>query len=230
MSRAVRFGKPDLRNAEVTLMTATALIAVLVTAGAGAMGYPAIRDVISAEASHPMQEPPVAQAPPGSTGAKPGADQGPVVIQVDVLDSEGHRLSGADVVVRLYYSRSSGNSEQVIERIKTDGAGHVQLEVARERQSGILRSARVSAYEPGRALAMSTVLLTGKASPPAIQLTLNEPAKWTVTVLGADDRPIEGLRLSRPIALPLPSRSSICGKAPAIRTTLLTWNCDFVAG
>ena len=97
--------------------------------------------------------------------------------------------------MRLFRSRSSGNVQQVIERSKTDGAGHVQFEVVRERQGGILRTARVWAYRSGRALAMSDVSLTGKASPPAIQLTLNEPAKWTVTVLGADDRPVGGLRL-----------------------------------
>ena len=164
-------------------MTATALIAALVTAGACAMGYPATQDVTSTRAT------------PRPEVAKPAADQGPVVIQIDVVDSQGHRLSGADVVVRLFYSRGPGNAEPVIERNKTDGAGHVQLAVARERPGAVLRSASVWAYQPGRTLATSSVLLTGKASPPAIQMTLNEPAKWTVTVFGPVDRPVGGLRL-----------------------------------
>jgi hypothetical protein len=176
-------------------MTATALFAGLVTAGAAAIGYAAISDVSVARAGHPIQEATVAQAAPRSASAKPAADQGPVLIQVDVVDTDGHRLSGADVVARLFYSSGSGNAEQVVERRKTDGAGHVQFEVVREREGRIMRTARVWAYQPGRALAMSSVLLAGTASPPAIQLTLNEPAKWTITVVGADDRPIGGLRI-----------------------------------
>ncbi len=164
-------------------MTATALFAALATAGACVMGYPATQDVTPT------------QAAPRPEVAKPAVDQGPLMIQVDVVDSEGHRLPGADVVVRLFYSRGSGNAEPVIERTKTDGAGHVRLEVARERPGAVLRSASVWAYQPGRALATSNVLLTGKASPPAIRLTLNDPAKWTITVLGPDERPIGRLRL-----------------------------------
>ena len=38
-------------------------------------------------------------------------------------------------------------------------------------------------------------LAHGKSIPPAIRLTLNDPAKWTITVLGPDERPIGRLRL-----------------------------------
>ena len=55
------------------------------------------------------------------------------MIQVEVVDPEGRRLSGADVAVTVWYSRGSGNNESVLERTRTDGAGQVQLEVARER-------------------------------------------------------------------------------------------------
>ena len=108
----------------------------------------------------------VAQAPPRPAGAKPATDQGPLMIQVEVVDPEGHRLSGADVVFGSCIARTSGNVEWVLERTRTDGAGHVQLEVARERRGATVRAASVWAYQPGRALATSSVFLRGKASPP----------------------------------------------------------------
>ena len=169
-------------------MTATALIAALATAGAGVM-VP-IRVIPGRD---PIQN---RQAPAASRSRKTGARiKVPVVIQVDVVDSEGHCLSGADVVVRLFYSRSSGNAEQVIERTKPMAPATFSSRSFASAQGTVLRGS-VWAYRSGRALAMSDVSLTGKASPPAIQLTLNEPAKWTITVLGADERPIGGLRLA----------------------------------
>ena len=164
----------SMTNAKLMLMATAALIAGLVTAGAGVMGYSAIRQENPPRAGNPGQEArqPVAaaqvtQGPPRPAATKPATDQGPLMIQVEVVDPEGRRLSGADVVVMVWYARSSGSIESVLERTRTDGAGQVQLEVARERPGARVRSANVWAYQPGRAIAMTTrPLLTGKASPP----------------------------------------------------------------
>jgi len=193
----------SMTNAKLMLMATAVLIAGLVTAGAGVMGYSAIRQENPPRAGTPGQEArqPVAasqitQGPPRPAATKPATDQGPLTIQVEVVDPEGHRLSGADVAVTVWYSRGSGDSESVLERTRTDGAGQVQLEVARERPGAIVQFANVWAYQPGRAIATTAVLLRGKASPPLTHLTLDQPAKWTITVLGPDDRPIAGLRLT----------------------------------
>ena len=96
----------SMTNAKLMLMTAAVLIAGLVTAGAGVMGYSATRQENPARAGNPGQEArqpvaasQVAQDPPRPAAAKPATDQGPLMIQVEVVDPEGHRLSGADVAV-----------------------------------------------------------------------------------------------------------------------------------
>jgi hypothetical protein len=116
------------------------------------------------------------------------------VIRAEVVDPQGRRLSGADIIVTVWYSRGSAENESVLERTRSDGDGQVQLE--RERPGARIHHATVWAYQPGRGIATTNVLLTGKAPPPVIRLTLDQPAKWTITALDPDDRPIAGLRLT----------------------------------
>jgi hypothetical protein len=182
--------------------------AVLVAAWAGMLGYSATRPENPVPALAPQQEarqpavaPPIAQDPPRPADTKPSTDQGPLVIQAEVVDPEGRRLSGADVAVTFVYARSSGALEMVPERSRSNAEGQVRLEVARERPGAKLSHAILWAYQPGRAIATTSVgprpvLLAKNASPPAIPLALAQPAKWTITVLGPEDRPIAGLRLA----------------------------------
>jgi hypothetical protein len=71
----------------------------------------------------------------------------------------------------------------------------VRLEVARDRAGARAHSANVWAYQPGRAIARTDVSFAKKTSPFVIPLTLDQPAKWTITVIGPNDRPVAGLRL-----------------------------------
>ncbi len=199
-SRTVRLQKPDLRktttNAKVTLMTATALIAALVTAGAGVIGYPAIWELTPPQASHRIQEPPVAQRPPHAAAAKPSADQDLLLMQIQVVDPDGRRLPAVDVFVTLYYARGVGFAEPVIEQSRSDGEGQARLELRRERQGARLHSGSVWAYRAGRAIAAINVSFAKETSPIAVRPTLDQPAKWTITVIGAEDRPVAGLRIA----------------------------------
>ncbi len=122
------------------LMATAALIAGLVTAGAGAMGYSAMRQQNPPRAGNPVQgvrqpvaAPQGAQGPPRPAATKPAADQGPLMMQVEVVDPEEHRLSGADIALEVLYASNSGSIESVFERTRTDGDGQARLEVARER-------------------------------------------------------------------------------------------------
>ncbi len=193
----------QMTNAKLTQMPAAVLIAGLVTAGAGAMGYSAILGENPPSARVPRQEArqPVAAAqmtpgPARAAATKPATDQVPLMIQVAVVDADGRRLSGADVAVKAWYSRGSGETEPVLKRTTTDVAGHAQVEVARERPGAKLHHATFWAYQSGRAFATTSVLLTGMTPPAVIPMTLGHPAKWTITVLGPDDRPIAGVRLA----------------------------------
>ncbi len=163
----------SMTNAKLMLMATAVLIAGLVTAGAGVMGYSAIRQENPPRVSNPGQEArqPVAAAqvtqdPPRPAATKPATDQGPLMIQVEVVDPEGRRLSGADVAVTVWYASSSGSIESVLERTRTDGAGQAQLEVARERPGATVHSANVWAYQPGRAIAVRPECLVRQKSVP----------------------------------------------------------------
>ena len=105
------------------------------------------------------------QDPPRPADTKPAADQGPLVIQAEVVDPEGHRLSGVDVVATIWYPRSSEDSGVVLERDRSDAQGQVRLEVARERPGAKVSYASVWAYQPGRAIATTNVSLDGKCVP-----------------------------------------------------------------
>ena len=96
----------SMTNVKLMLMAASVLFAGLVAAGAGVMGYSASRQENPPRASHPGQQTrhPVAasqvtEGPPGPGATKPATDQGPLMIQVEVADPQGRRLSGADIVV-----------------------------------------------------------------------------------------------------------------------------------
>lgn len=186
----------SMMNARLMLMACRALIGVLITAGAGVVGQAAIRHENPPRASQPGQEPPLVRSPPGAIAAKRSADQSLQVMQVQVVDPEGRRLPGVDVVVTLYYARGASFIEPVIERSRSDGEGQARLEIRRERQGARVHSGNVWAYEAGRAISGKNVSFSKSASPFAAPLTLDQPAKWTITVIGADDRPVAGLRLA----------------------------------
>jgi len=196
-------------NAKLMLMTAAVLIAGLLTAAVGVMGYSAIRQENPPRTDHPGQDarqpvaaPHVTQSPPHPAATKPVTDQGPLITQVEVVDPQGRRLSEADVAVVVSYVRNSGSTETVVKRSRTDGAGQAQLEIARERPDARAHSAHVWAYRPGHAIAVVSAgsgvsgSFARKASPWVVPLTLQQPAKCTITVVGQDDRPIAGLRLT----------------------------------
>lgn len=94
-----------------------------------------------------------------------------------------------------FYARPLEGPERTVERAISDHDGRIRMELVRERTDGRLSGAIFWAYQPGRAIARSSFSLLGTPSPPVIRLTLEQPVKRTITALGADDRPIEGLRL-----------------------------------
>ncbi len=101
------------------------------------------------------------------------------------------------------------------------------IEVARERMGVAIRSASVWAYQRGRTLATADFFLRGKTSPPVVPITLGEPAnQWTVTVLGADDQPIAGLRLAPRMLSGTIGRQATLWDVPDALLELLTATTD----
>ncbi len=183
------------------MLTATAvMIAGLLSAGPGVMGYSATRrnDLVLAIAQQKqaLQPPAAAQPVPHADGAAPAKNRGPMIIQAVVVDSQGRSLSGVDVSVTIGNARPTEGQEVAVDRAVSDRDGKVRVEIARERVDGKLAGAVIWAYQPGRALATaSTSALQIPAPPPVVRMTLEVPVKRTIAVIGPDNRPIEGLRL-----------------------------------
>jgi len=159
-----------MTNAKVIRVMAAVLIAGLTAAGAGVLGYCATRQerplppsIPGQKARRPAAAALVAQDPARPAGTKPAADQGPLMIRAEVVDPEGLCLPGADVTVTVWYARAAGTNESVLERTASNGDGRVDVKVARERPGARVTYAAVWAYQAGRAIATSNVLLTGKS-------------------------------------------------------------------
>ena len=118
------------------------------------------------------------------------------MIQVEVVDPEGHRLSGADVAVTVWYCAQL-REPRVGPDADEDRRRGPRPARGRSRTPGGEDLVCVRLGVPTRACASRhrSSGSTGKG-PPRRALTLDQPAKWTITVLGPDDRPIAGLRLA----------------------------------
>jgi RNA polymerase sigma factor (sigma-70 family) len=197
----------SMTTVKLTIMTAAVVLAGLITAGAGVLAYSPPRPndpllaiapedhVRQSPAAAPAAVPPIAQNPPRPDRATPPKDRGPLVIQAEVVDSQGQILPGVDINVAISYLKQSEDWQRVTERAVSDHDGRIRSEFPRESADGTAISVDIWAHQPGRAIAMADFGVLRVATPPVTRLALEQPVKRTITVLGADDRPIEGLRL-----------------------------------
>ncbi len=188
-----------MTGARPSVAVVMVLFASLISAGGLVPGSSTTRAANPAAGAPQQQEarPPAAaaQEPPRPAAAGLGAKQGPLVLQAEVVDSQGNPLPAVDIGVTIGYQRGS-KPATIFERTRSDGKGQVRLEVARERPIGIVAYAYLWAHQPGRSVAAAAVNLGVRTSPPPVRLTLEAPAKWATTVLGPDDRPMAGLRIA----------------------------------
>jgi hypothetical protein len=200
---AEREGGESMTNGKRVLMTAAVVFAELASNGVVGPAYPATgREVPpraidpSQDASRPVAPTRIAQDTPRPDATRPGAAQGTVVIPVEVVDPQGRPLAGAEVILDLRYGRGSEPADPTFERSRTDGTGRVRFEIARERSDATLIGWQGWAYQPGRALAVGAGVRAGAGSPPPMRLTVDEPARSKIAVLGPDDRPMAGIRVA----------------------------------
>jgi hypothetical protein len=147
-------------------------------------------------ADAPASAPAIARNSPQPGVSTAAKDRGPLVIQAEVVDSQGRNLAGVDVNVMISYPRPLEGPERIVYRAVSDHDGRIRMDIAHERVEGRTSGAMLWAYQPGRAVATSNVSLQESESPPVIRLTLEQPVKRTITVRDAGDRPVEGIRLA----------------------------------
>ena len=214
-----------MTNARLMLAAAAVLFAGVLAGGASVMSISASRrdDPVAVltvqnqaqefQAAAPIARAPEAQRSPHPERAAPAKDQGPVVVQAVVLDSQGLGLPGVDVTVTIGPAGLRDSHERGVARGVSDRDGKVRVEITGERLEGRFAGVIIWAYAPGRALARISIPELDVTAPPRlIRVTLEEPVKRTITVVGPDDRPIEGLRLfprafrrnDRSAAMPIP--------------------------
>jgi hypothetical protein len=177
------------------------LLVGLLTAGTSVMGYSATRRNDSVLVNSPQgqapQRPPAEKSSLRPDGVPSAKNRGPVIVQIVVVDPQGRSLSGVDVSVTIGNARPAEGQEDAVDRAVSDRDGKVRVEIARERVDGKVAGAVIWGYQPGRGVARAaTSSLQVTSSPPVVRLTLEEPLKRTIMVVGPDDQPVKGVRLS----------------------------------
>ena len=196
---------------------ASAVVAGFITLGAGVMAYSAL----SREETAPLgrladagaivpaageQEKALGQVPSPTPNQQPVQVQGgaisgsstspvPFLIQAETVDGQGKPLSGAEVGLSLSYQPGAVLEESRMERGTSDDQGRFRIQVVEKRPGKPIVFAQLWAYKPGRAVGTIGIPLQKKASPAPVRVVLDEPAKRTIKVVGADGRPIAGLTL-----------------------------------
>ncbi len=140
----------------------------------------------------PKLEP--AQGQGGEAGG-PAAKQGPIVIRAETVDGEGTHIPGVGLGFSLSYAPRRAPEFSKMQSIASDNEGKASVQFDRFLPGERVIYASVWAYKPGRSLATAGVPITGKSPREPVRLVLVEPVTRTITVVGPDGKPIEGLRL-----------------------------------
>ncbi len=110
-----------------------------------------------------------------------------------VVDATEKPLSDVDVVV---WARIPAEGRApTLARTTTDARGAFRLEIARQPMQGMFPRRFIFAYQPGRSVAVQEFDLTGDEALAPFRMTLAEPTRRTLTILGPDDRPVAGVRV-----------------------------------
>ena len=117
-----------------------------------------------------------------------------VVCSGVVVDAAEKPLSDVDVV--LWARTLADGTAPTLARTTTDSKGAFRLETALQPLPGLAPRRFIFAYKPGRSVAVQEVDLTGDKAPAPVRLTLAEPLRRTLTILGPDDRPVAGVRVA----------------------------------
>jgi hypothetical protein len=111
-----------------------------------------------------------------------------------VVDAAGKPLP--DVEVILWARMLATGSAPALAHTTTDAQGLFRFQVARQPLPGLAPQRFFLAIPPGRTVAVGMVNVWNDGAPAPVRLTVAEPLRRTLTVLGPDDRPLAGVRLA----------------------------------
>jgi hypothetical protein len=116
-----------------------------------------------------------------------------IVVSGVVVDAAEKPLSDVDVVI--WARIPADGTAPTLARTTTDSRGAFRLEIALQPLPGLGPRRFIFAYQPGRSVAVQEVDLTGDEARAPVRMTLAEPSRRTLTILGPDDRPVAGVRV-----------------------------------
>src|SRR5580704_16593242 len=117
-----------------------------------------------------------------------------IVFSGVVVDAAEKPLSNVDIVV--WARVLADGTAPTLARTTTDSQGAFRLQIARQPLPGMGPRRFILAYQPGRSVAVQEVDPTGDLAPAPVRMTLAEPSRRTLTILGPDDRPVAGVRVA----------------------------------
>jgi hypothetical protein len=117
-----------------------------------------------------------------------------IVLSGIVVDAAEKPLSGVEVA--LPARRPPDGSLPTLAQTVTDEKGAFRLEISRPRFAEIAAMPFIWAYRDGGAIAVKPIAITPNEPIPPIRITLTEPSPRALTIVGPDDRPLAGVRVS----------------------------------
>ena len=201
-----------------TLGCASLAAVVFLTLGAGTMAYRVLagaevgpfglaRDAAASVRKQTTPEAPRGQVPSPAPSAKPAekegglarrpfVGQGPIVFDVETVDEQGTHIPTVGLGLSVSYSPPRATEFSQMMRTTSDDEGRGRLNESHFGPGERAQYATLWAYKPGRALATSGMPITEKSSKFSVRLVLGESSPKTITVVGFDERPIEGVRIA----------------------------------
>ncbi len=117
-----------------------------------------------------------------------------IVVSGIVVDAAEKPLSDVDVVI--WARILTDGTAPTLAHTTTGSQGTFRLTIALKPLPGMAPRRFIFAYQPGRSVAVQEVDLSGDAAPAPVRITLAEPSRRTLTILGPDGRPVPGVRVA----------------------------------
>ena len=117
------------------------------------------------------------------------------MVQAETVDDQGRHLSGVALGLSVLYMPRREPAEPLMLQTVSDDEGRGRLQGIHVAPGERVANLMLWAYKPGRSLASVGIPITETSPLPQVRLILDEPVKRSITVVGPDGRPIEGLRL-----------------------------------
>jgi len=132
----------------------------------------------------------------GGAGEGPKNRPAPIVIEAETVNAQGTHIPGVFLGLSVSYTPPRAPEFARILQTVSNDEGRGRLQEPPSGPGERARHANVWAYKAGRSLATAGITISEKSQSYQVRLVMDEALSRTITVAGADGRPIQGVRMA----------------------------------